>query len=49
MITEPKTDIKSLSLEQLKTLITGYGEPAFRAKQIYHWLQVHLVTSFDEI
>ena len=49
MAMEQKTDIKSLSFEQLKTLIAGYEVPSFRAKQVFEWLHVHLVTSFDEM
>ncbi len=33
-----KTDIRSLSLEQLTDALTKHGEPAFRAKQVYDWL-----------
>ena len=32
-------EIKSLSLVQLKNTMTEMGEKAFRAKQIYEWLQ----------
>ena len=39
------TDIKSMNMEELKELMTGLGEKAFRAKQIYSWLHEHLVTS----
>ena len=31
-------EIKSLSLAQLKNIVTEMGEKAFRAKQIYEWL-----------
>lgn len=42
-------DIKSLDLEQLKSEVVSIGDKAFRAKQIYDWLHVKLVTSFDEM
>jgi 23S rRNA (adenine2503-C2)-methyltransferase len=42
-------DIKSLNLEQLKKEIASMGDKAFRAKQIYDWLHVKLVDSFDEM
>ena len=44
-----KTDIKSLTLEELKKELTEMGEKPFRAAQIYEWLHVRLVRSFDEI
>ena len=40
-------EIKSLSLAQLKNIVTEMGEKAFRAKQIYEWL--HQAESFDEM
>lgn len=42
-------DIKSLTLEQLKEEMTAIGEKPFRAGQIYKWLHVKLVNSFDEM
>ncbi|MBR5945063.1 MAG: 23S rRNA (adenine(2503)-C(2))-methyltransferase RlmN [Lachnospiraceae bacterium] len=44
-----KTDIKSLSFEELNNEIKDLGEKSFRAKQIYDWLHVKLVRSFDEM
>lgn len=42
-------DIKSLTLEELKSVVTELGLPGFRAKQIYEWMHVKLVTSYDEM
>ena len=42
------TDIKSMTLEELTAWLKEQGEPAFRAKQIFHWLY-RGVTSFDEM
>lgn len=42
-------DIKSFDLEQLKNEIVSIGDKAFRAKQIYEWLHVKLVSGFDEM
>lgn len=42
-------DIKSLTLSQLKEEMTALGEKTFRAGQIYKWLHVKLVSSFDEM
>lgn len=44
-----KTDIKSLNIGELQELIEGFGEKAFRAKQIYQWLHIKQVTSFEEM
>ena len=43
------TDIRSLSLEGLQSLVKGLGLPAFRAKQIYEWLWKKGATTFDEM
>ena len=44
-----KTDIKSLNLTELKAFLTELGEKNFRAKQIYEWLHVKQVESFEEM
>jgi len=44
-----KKDIRSFSLAELKQELENIGEKAFRAKQIYEWLHVKLVDSFDEM
>ena len=44
-----KKDIRSLTLEELMEELKGIGEKAFRAKQVYEWLHVKLVDSFDEM
>ena len=44
-----KKDIKSLTFSEMKKEMEGIGEKAFRAKQIYEWLHVKLVDSFDEM
>ena len=43
------TDIKSMTIDELKELMTELGDKPFRAKQIYSWLHEHLVTSYDEM
>ena len=43
------TDISSYNLPELEKLCIEYGIPKFRAKQIYNWLHVKLVSSFDEM
>ncbi|MFT4144882.1 MAG: 23S rRNA (adenine(2503)-C(2))-methyltransferase RlmN [Mobilitalea sp.] len=42
-------DIKSLNIEELTSELKEMGLPVFRAKQIYEWLHIKLVTSFDEM
>lgn len=44
-----KTDIKSLTLEELKSEIENIGEKPFRAKQLYEWFHVKLARSYDEM
>lgn len=46
---EIMTDIKSMTIEELKELMTEIGDKPFRAKQIYSWLHEHLVTSYEEM
>ena len=43
------TDVKSMTMEELKEFMTEIGEKPFRAKQIYAWLHQQLVTSWDEM
>ena len=42
------TDIKSMTIDELKELMTELGDKPFRAKQIYSWLHEHLITSCPE-
>ena len=44
-----KTDIKSLSLNELKEFVKELKQPAFRATQIFEWLHVKLCDSFDDM
>ena len=44
-----KKDIRSYTFTELKKEMESIGEKAFRAKQIYEWLHVKLVDSFDEM
>ena len=43
------TDIKSMTIEELKNLMKEIGEKPFRAKQIYSWLHEHLAVSYEEM
>ena len=42
-------DIKSLTLEELKTEMERIGEKPFRAKQLYQWMHQKLARGFDEM
>ena len=42
------TDLKSMTLEEMADLLKSWGEPAFRAGQVFTWLHKG-VTSFDEM
>lgn len=44
-----KKDLKSLTLEELQIEMVSIGEAKFRAKQIFRWLHVKYVNSFDEM
>ncbi len=44
-----KTDILSLTFEELEEKITALGEKKFRAKQIYEWLHTQRVKEFSEM
>lgn len=43
-----QTDIKSLTPEELADFLRGFGQPAFRARQVFAWLH-RGVESFDEM
>ena len=44
-----KKDICSYTFEQLQREMESLGEKSFRGKQIYEWLHVKLVDSFEEM
>lgn len=46
---EKKQDIKSLNQKELEEYVLSLGEKPFRAKQIYQWMHVRHVSSFDEM
>ena len=46
---QEKIDIKSYNLKELIAYMESLGEKGFRAKQIYQWLHVKQVSSFDEM
>ncbi|MBX7094184.1 MAG: 23S rRNA (adenine(2503)-C(2))-methyltransferase RlmN [Flavobacteriales bacterium] len=44
-----KTDIRSLSFEELKSRFEAMGEKSFRAKQVYEWLWKKATHDFDSM
>jgi len=44
-----KPDILSLDQNAIESLVAELGEPKFRAAQLYRWLHVSKVSSFDEM
>lgn len=46
---EEKRDIKALSYEEVLTFAEELGEKKFRGKQLYEWMHVHNVASYDEM
>ncbi|WP_027000304.1 23S rRNA (adenine(2503)-C(2))-methyltransferase RlmN [Eisenibacter elegans] len=49
MNTLSQTDIRTLSLEQLKDFFVSIGEKPFRAKQVYEWLWKKSATDFEQM
>ena len=46
---EKKPDIRQLERNQITEKLVEFGEPAFRARQIYSWLWEKSARSFDEM
>ena len=44
-----KKDIKSLTLEELTAYMQGMGEKPYRARQLYEWMHVRLVSDFSQM
>lgn len=44
-----KNDIRTFSLSELENIVLAYGEPKFKAKQIYQWIWQKGVMDFDEM
>jgi 23S rRNA (adenine2503-C2)-methyltransferase len=45
----PKISLYDLDLPSLQVLLQGWGEPAYRSRQLWEWLYIHLVTEFDQM
>ncbi|MFN8377297.1 MAG: 23S rRNA (adenine(2503)-C(2))-methyltransferase RlmN [Anaerolineae bacterium] len=48
-IPDHRIDLYSLDATGLETLLGGWGEPAFRARQIWDWLYVQRAPDFDSM
>lgn len=44
---QDKRDIRSLNLPQIEQALVAWGEPRFRAKQLYEWLWVKCAANFE--
>lgn len=44
---ERRIELKSLSPGELEDLMVGWGEPAYRARQLMEWMYQHDVSDFD--
>lgn len=51
MVTAPQfaTRLYDLDLPTLQSLLQEWGQPAYRARQLWEWLYVHLATDFDQM
>ncbi|MFM9413158.1 23S rRNA (adenine(2503)-C(2))-methyltransferase RlmN [Peptococcus simiae] len=41
-------DLRNLSFDELEALLTSYGQPAFRVKQLFAWLHDKQITALDQ-
>jgi 23S rRNA (adenine2503-C2)-methyltransferase len=46
---DDRTNLYDLSYAELEELLTGLGEPAFRAQQVWQWLYHHYVAGFEQM
>lgn len=45
----PKVDLRGMPLPELTAAVTGLGEPAYRAKQLYTWIHKRYARSFADM
>ena len=43
------TQLKGMTLDELKNFFASIGKPRFRGEQIFNWLYNHLVTNYDDM
>jgi 23S rRNA (adenine2503-C2)-methyltransferase len=46
---EKKVDMKSLTLEEMRTWFDSIGEKSFHANQVFRWLYIQKVKTFEEM
>ena len=46
---QPTSQVYDLDLPALQSLLSGWGQPAYRVRQLWEWLYVHLADSFDQM
>ncbi len=46
---QPSIQLTNCDLPTLQSLLAGWGEPVYRARQLWEWLYVHLATDFDQM
>ena len=44
-----KTNLYDITLPEMEALLTKWGKPGYRAKQIWTWLYEHLATDFSQM
>jgi 23S rRNA (adenine2503-C2)-methyltransferase len=44
-----KSDLKGLSLEEMERVVAVYGEPAYRGRQLFHWIYARGAHTFVEM
>ncbi len=42
-------DLRSYTIDELKSILEGYGEKPYRAKQVFSWLHEKRVSGFEEM
>lgn len=48
-VTERQVRLYDLDLDALESFLKSMGEPSYRAQQVWEWLYVHLVDSYEEM
>ena len=48
-MTPRPVELTNLDFPALQSLLVDWGEPAYRARQLWEWLYVHLATDFDQM
>ncbi len=46
---DPRLNLYDLNEDELTALVTGWGQPAYRARQVAEWLYQHKVSRFEQM